>query len=87
MDILLNGMLVDELSTIVHISRLEFTARRLTEKLKEMIPRQMVQVKYALSTLLFLIEYLSRMEYEEMKEKCMSWRLTLARLVSDWCRN
>lgn len=44
MDILLNGVLVDELSTIVHTSRLEFNARRLTEKLKEMIPRQMVQV-------------------------------------------
>ncbi|XP_026317619.1 translation factor GUF1 homolog, mitochondrial isoform X3 [Hyposmocoma kahamanoa] len=44
MDIVLNGVLVDELSTIVHTSRLEYTARRLTEKLKEMIPRQMVQV-------------------------------------------
>lgn len=45
MDILLNGVLVDELSTIVHVSRLEYNARRLTEKLKEMIPRQMVQVR------------------------------------------
>ncbi|XP_075973450.1 translation factor waclaw isoform X2 [Anticarsia gemmatalis] len=44
MDILINGILVDELSTIVHTSRLEYNARRLTEKLKEMIPRQMVQV-------------------------------------------
>ncbi|XP_073945250.1 translation factor waclaw [Choristoneura fumiferana] len=44
MDILVNGVLVDELSSIVHTSRLEYTARRLTEKLKEMIPRQMVQV-------------------------------------------
>ncbi|KAG6442364.1 translation factor GUF1 homolog, mitochondrial [Manduca sexta] len=44
MDILLNGSLVDELSTIVHASRLEYNARRLTEKLKAMIPRQMVQV-------------------------------------------
>ncbi|XP_028173485.1 translation factor GUF1 homolog, mitochondrial [Ostrinia furnacalis] len=44
MDILLNGVLVEELSTIVHVSRLEYNARRLTEKLKEMIPRQMVQV-------------------------------------------
>ncbi|XP_050667185.1 translation factor GUF1 homolog, mitochondrial isoform X2 [Leptidea sinapis] len=44
MDILINGVLVDELSTIVHTSRLEFQARRLTTKLKEMIPRQMVQV-------------------------------------------
>lgn len=45
MDILINGVLVDELSTIVHTSRLEYNARRLTEKLKEMIPRQMVQVR------------------------------------------
>lgn len=44
MDILLNGVLVEELSTIVHASRLEYTARHLTTKLKEMIPRQMVQV-------------------------------------------
>ncbi|XP_041978742.1 translation factor GUF1 homolog, mitochondrial [Aricia agestis] len=44
MDILLNGVLVEELSTIVHASRLEYTARHLTGKLKEMIPRQMVQV-------------------------------------------
>ncbi|CAG5059663.1 unnamed protein product [Parnassius apollo] len=44
MDILINGILVEELSTIVHTSRLEYNARRLTEKLKEMIPRQMVQV-------------------------------------------
>ncbi|CAK1596110.1 unnamed protein product [Parnassius mnemosyne] len=44
MDILINGTLVEELSTIVHTSRLEYNARRLTEKLKEMIPRQMVQV-------------------------------------------
>ncbi|XP_053608073.1 translation factor GUF1 homolog, mitochondrial [Plodia interpunctella] len=44
MDILLNGVMVDELSTIVHVSRLEYNARRLTEKLKEMIPRQMVQI-------------------------------------------
>jgi translation elongation factor EF-4 len=46
MDILLNGELIDELSTIVHVSRLEYNARRLTEKLKEMIPRQMVQVSF-----------------------------------------
>lgn len=48
MDILVNGVLVDELSSIVHTSRLEYTARRLTEKLKEMIPRQMVQVREGL---------------------------------------
>lgn len=50
MDILLNGQLVDEVTTIVHVSRLEYSARRLTEKLKEMIPRQMVQVRLKLLT-------------------------------------
>ncbi|XP_026488269.1 translation factor GUF1 homolog, mitochondrial [Vanessa tameamea] len=44
MDIVLNGVLVDELCTIVHTSRLEYTAKKLTAKLKEMIPRQMVQI-------------------------------------------
>ncbi|XP_022120067.2 translation factor GUF1 homolog, mitochondrial isoform X1 [Pieris rapae] len=44
MDILLNGVMVDELTSIVHISRLEYNARTLTARLKEMIPRQMVQV-------------------------------------------
>ncbi|XP_052740442.1 translation factor GUF1 homolog, mitochondrial [Bicyclus anynana] len=44
MDILINGVLVDELTTIVHTSRLEYNARNMTAKLKEMIPRQMVQV-------------------------------------------
>ncbi|CAK1547144.1 unnamed protein product [Leptosia nina] len=44
MDILLNGVLVDELTSIVHTSRLEYNARKLTARLKEMIPRQMVQV-------------------------------------------
>ncbi|CAH2106517.1 unnamed protein product [Euphydryas editha] len=44
MDIHLNGVLVDELTTIVHVSRLEYSAKKLTAKLKEMIPRQMVQI-------------------------------------------
>lgn len=44
MEIQLNGVPVDELSTVVHASRVEYTSRRLVEKLKEMIPRQMVQI-------------------------------------------
>lgn len=44
LDILINGVRVEELSTIVHASRLEHSARRLAEKLKEKIPRQMVQI-------------------------------------------
>lgn len=40
----LNGKLVEELSTIVHSSKAQSNARRIVLKLKEMIPRQMVQV-------------------------------------------
>lgn len=54
MDIMLNGVLVDELSTIIHVSRLEYNAKRLTAKLKEMIPRQMVQV-IAFFPIIFII--------------------------------
>ncbi|XP_058815153.1 translation factor GUF1 homolog, mitochondrial [Topomyia yanbarensis] len=44
MDILLNGQMVDELCTIVHISKAHSHARELVLKLKELIPRQMVQI-------------------------------------------
>lgn len=54
MDVHLNGVVVDELTTIVHVSRLEYNAKKLTSKLKEMIPRQMVQVNFSI----FLISLL-----------------------------
>lgn len=54
MDVHLNGVLVDELTTIVHVSRLEYNAKKLTAKLKEMIPRQMVQVNTSQLLLLLL---------------------------------
>ncbi|XP_062551991.1 translation factor GUF1 homolog, mitochondrial [Armigeres subalbatus] len=44
MDILLNGQLVDELCTVVHISKAQTHARELVLKLKDLIPRQMVQI-------------------------------------------
>ena len=44
MCILLNGVLVDELSNIVHVSRVQLVGRKLVLKLKDIIPRQMVQI-------------------------------------------
>ncbi|XP_055548123.1 translation factor GUF1 homolog, mitochondrial isoform X2 [Wyeomyia smithii] len=44
MDVLLNGTMVDELCTVVHISKAHSHARELVLKLKELIPRQMVQI-------------------------------------------
>lgn len=44
LDILLNGIQVDELSSIVHWSKAQTISRRMVLKLKDLIPRQMVQV-------------------------------------------
>jgi elongation factor 4 len=44
LDVLLNGQLVDELSTIVHVQKINHFARDLVLRLKELIPRQMVQI-------------------------------------------
>uniref|UniRef100_A0A1B0DJF5 Translation factor GUF1 homolog, mitochondrial n=1 Tax=Phlebotomus papatasi TaxID=29031 RepID=A0A1B0DJF5_PHLPP len=42
--ILLNGQEVEELSSIVHASKAQVFARQLVAKLKDIIPRQMVQI-------------------------------------------
>ncbi|KAG5892366.1 hypothetical protein JTB14_035980 [Gonioctena quinquepunctata] len=42
--ILLNGKLVDELSSIVHVMKVQTIGRQMVFKLKNMIPRQMVQI-------------------------------------------
>ncbi|KAF7265396.1 hypothetical protein GWI33_021189 [Rhynchophorus ferrugineus] len=44
MSILLNGVCVEELSTIVHLSKAQTMAKKLTLKLKEIIPRQMIHI-------------------------------------------
>ncbi len=44
MDILINGDKVDALALIVHKDRIQYRARALTEKMKELIPRQMFDV-------------------------------------------
>ncbi len=43
-DLLINRMPVDAFSTIVHRSEADFYGRRMTEKLREIIPRQMFDV-------------------------------------------
>lgn len=44
LSILLNGVPVDELSRIMHASKVTAVARDFVLQLKEMIPRQMVQI-------------------------------------------
>jgi GTP-binding protein LepA len=42
--ILVNGEIVDALSTIVHRSRAEYRGRELCNRLKDLIPRQLFQI-------------------------------------------
>jgi elongation factor 4 len=44
LDVLLNGVAVDELSNIVHVRKVDYYARDLVNRLKDLIPRQMVTI-------------------------------------------
>ncbi|KAF5285016.1 hypothetical protein FQR65_LT02328 [Abscondita terminalis] len=44
MEIILNGVSVDELSSIIHSSRIDSIGRRMVSRLKDIIPRQMIQI-------------------------------------------
>ena len=43
-DLLINGAAVDAFSTVVHKSNADYYGRRMAERLKELIPRQMFDV-------------------------------------------
>ena len=43
-DIYLNGQIVDELAQIVHVSRAMSTAKHMTHKLQESLPRQLFEI-------------------------------------------
>jgi GTP-binding protein LepA len=44
LDLLVNGDPVDALSLIVHREKAQFVGRNLTERLKQLIPRQMFEI-------------------------------------------
>lgn len=44
MCILLNGELVDELSAIVHVSKVKTVGKKMCAKLQDLIPRQLIQI-------------------------------------------
>ncbi|XP_076243574.1 translation factor waclaw [Calliopsis andreniformis] len=44
LNISLNGIIVEELSTVVHISKAVFTGKKLCEKLLDVIPRQLFEI-------------------------------------------
>lgn len=44
LDVLLNGLLVQELCTVVHVSKAKDAAKRLARRLSEIIPRQQFSI-------------------------------------------
>ena len=56
LDIMLNGNLVEEMSTLVHLSKARETGKRIAAKLKDTIDRHQFQVNFTEVTL-FRVSY------------------------------
>lgn len=54
LNILLNGNIVEELGTIVHVSKAVDLGRKMVLKLKDIIPRQIFQVITLITPFIFL---------------------------------
>lgn len=60
LDILLNGVLVDALSSVVHLTKATTLGKHMCAKLVEIIPRQMVHVSLILKCISIIICLLIR---------------------------
>ena len=58
LDVLLNGDMIDALSFIIHTDKAYARARKIAEKLKENIPRQMFEIPVQITTLNFYVPVL-----------------------------